>query len=242
MPGDSYYRWFSQRRLTRFGDARRRRAERRRLGLLTRHAAHPATMLEIGPGHGTFGVLAMSAGWRYRAVEASPRLAAALRARGFDVVESWVPPMAFADASCDVIYADQVLEHMPGIDAARAFVTEAWRVLKPDGLLFVVVPDYTKERTFFWDVDYTHNFVTTERRVSQLLLDGGFETEAIVESIGAATGLTHDLLAAVSFVPNLPGMDLLARRTGTRDLLFKVRKNLFATIEFVARKPQPSRG
>ena len=42
-------------------------------------------------------------------------------------------------------------------------------------MLFVVVPDYLKERGFFWDVDYTHNFVTTERRVRQLLYDGGFQ-------------------------------------------------------------------
>jgi hypothetical protein len=48
-------------------------------------------------------------------------------------------------------------------------VAEARRVLRPGGTFFVVVPDYLKERTFFWDVDYTHNFVTTERRVTQLL-------------------------------------------------------------------------
>ena len=39
------------------------------------------------------------------------------------------------------------------------------------GVLFVVVPDYLKERAFFWDIDYTHNFVTTERRVRQLLYE-----------------------------------------------------------------------
>ena len=241
MPGD-FYRWFSQRRLTRFGDARKKRTEQRRLGLLMRHVRQTATLLEIGPGHGGFGELARSVGWRYRAVEASPLLAGALRAQGVDVVEAWAPPIPVADASCDAVYADQVLEHMSGIDAAREFVAEAWRVLKPEGVLLVVVPDYTKERTFFWDVDYTHNFVTTERRVSQLLFDGGFETQATVASIGAATGLARDLLAGASFLPNLPGTDFLARRTGTSELLFKVRKNLFATIEFVARKPQPSSG
>ncbi len=79
------------------------------------------------------------------------------------------------DASTDVVYADQVLEHMTGIEQARAFTAEALRALRPGGVFFVVVPDYLKERTFFWDVDYTHNFVTTERRVRQLFNDGGFE-------------------------------------------------------------------
>ena len=44
-------------------------------------------------------------------------------------------------------------------------------------------PDYLKERTFFWDVDYTHNFVTTERRCRQLFNDNGFVVERLVRSI-----------------------------------------------------------
>ena len=67
---------------------------------------------------------------------------------------------------------------MNGIEQARHFTAEALRALRPGGVFFVVVPDYLKERTFFWDVDYTHNFVTTERRVRQLFNDGGFEVLA----------------------------------------------------------------
>ena len=232
-----FYRWFTQRRLTRFGSARKARTERRRLRLLMQHAARVGAMLEIGPGHGSFAGMALLAGWRYRAMEASPMLAEALRARGLDVIEAWAPPIPLPDASCNVVYADQVLEHMSGIDAAREFVAEARRVLKADGILFLVVPDYVKEREFFWDVDYTHNFVTTERRVRQLLFDAGFETEATVASIGAATGFMRELLAAASVLANLPGIDTLARCAGAGDFVFRVRKNFFATIEFVARSP-----
>lgn len=238
MP-DHFYRDFSERQkqLTGFGRARRARTERSRLALLTRHARPPGDLLEIGPGAGTLAGLAVAAGWRYKAIEASAVLIDELRRKGLEVIEAWAPPMPVSDASHDVVYADQVLEHMSGIDAARQFVAEAWRALRPRGVLFVVVPDYVKERTFFWDVDYTHNFVTTERRVRQLLSDGGFAIERVVHSIGPATGLRRDLLAAGGVVANLPGIDTLARRTGTADLLFKVRKNLFATIEVVARKP-----
>jgi len=181
--------------------------------------------------------LARDAGWRYRAVEASPVLIEELRRKGLEVVEAWAPPIPMPDASHDVVYADQVLEHMPGIDRARELVAEARRVLRPGGALFVVVPDYLKERTFFWDVDYTHNFVTTERRVRQLLHDGGFTIAQVVHSIGAATGLKRDVLAFGAVFANLPGLDTLARLAGASELLFKVRKNLFATLEFVARKP-----
>ena len=136
-----------------------------------------------------------------------------------------------------MVYADQVLEHMSGIDAAREFTAEALRVLQPGGIFFVVVPDYLKERGFFWDIDYTHNFVTTERRVRQLFYDGGFEIDRVVRSIGTATGVARDLLAAAALLANIPGTDALSRYTRTEDLLYKVRKNLFETLTFVARKP-----
>lgn len=235
----AFYRWFSdrQKELTSFGRARRGRTERSRLALLMRHTARPGEMLEIGPGHGTLALSAIAAGWRYRAMEASPVLVEELRRKGLDVIEGWVPPIRAVDESVDTVYADQVLEHMSGIDAAREFVTEARRVLRPGGTFFVVVPDYLKERSFFWDVDYTHNFVTTERRMRQLLYDGGFEVREVVRSIGAATGLGRDVLAAAAVFTNVPGLNTLSRYTGTGDLLFRVRKNLFETIEFVARKP-----
>ena len=236
---DTFYRDFSDRQktVTAFGRARRDRTERSRLGLLLQHAKPPGDMLEIGPGKGSLAHAAVEVGWRYRAMEASPILIDELRADGLEIIEGWAPPILAADRSCDVVYADQVLEHMSGIDAARAFTAEALRVLKPGGVLFVVVPDYLKERTFFWDVDYTHNFVTTERRVRQLFYDGGFTIERVVRSIGAATGIKRDLLAAGSVLTNLPGLDTLSRYAGAEDLLFRVRKNLFETLEFVARKP-----
>ena len=236
MP-DTFYRWFSERRLTSFGSARRSRIERSRLALLQAATAPPGDMLEIGPGTGSLAAGAIAVGWRYRAIEASATLAEALRAKGLDVTQAWAPPIAADDASCDVVYADQVLEHMSGIDAARAFVAEARRALRPGGVCFIVVPDYLKERTFFWDVDYTHNFVTTERRVRQLLYDGGFEVERVVRSIGVATGLSRDLLAAGSMLVNIPGVDPLSRYTRTEELLFRIRKNLFETLTFVARTP-----
>ncbi len=201
------------------------------------YAKPPGTMVEIGPGHGSLGEAAVGAGWRYQAVEASPILIDVLKQKGLPVIQAFTPPIPVPDASYDVVYADQVLEHMSGIDAAREFVAEAKRALRPGGVFFVVVPDYLKERTFFWDVDYTHNFVTTERRVKQLLYDGGFTVERIVRSIGVATGIRRDVLAAGALLVNLPGVDALSRYTKTEDLLFKIRKNLFETLTFVARTP-----
>jgi SAM-dependent methyltransferase len=234
---ETFYKSFSEKQLTGYGSARRGKIERSRLALLQQYRPPPGQMIEIGPGHGTLGVLAVEAGWDYTAIEASDLLIDVLQRKGLRVVKAFTPPIPGDDASVDVVYADQVLEHMPGIDAARAFTADALRLLRPGGVFFVVVPDYLKERTFFWDVDYTHNFVTTERRVRQLFNDGGFVVERVVRGIGAATGLRRDALAAGAVLANLPGLNTLSRWTGTEDLLFKVRKNLFETLTFVARKP-----
>jgi hypothetical protein len=45
------------------------------------------------------------------------------------------------------------------------------------------------------------------------------------------------VLAAGALLVNIPGVDALSRYTRTEDLLFKIRKNLFETLTFVARKP-----
>jgi SAM-dependent methyltransferase len=237
LADDTFYKTFSEKKLTTYGSSRRGKIERHRLALLHRFRRAPGEMFEIGPGHGTLAEQAVEAGWRYTAIEASPILVDVLRKKGLTVIESWTPPIPLPDAAADVMYADQVLEHMSGIDAARQFTAEALRALRPGGIFFVVVPDYLKERTFFWDVDYTHNFVTTERRVKQLFNDGGFDILHVERSIGVATGVARDLLAAGALLFNVPGVDALSRYTGTEDLIFKIRKNLFETLTFVARKP-----
>jgi SAM-dependent methyltransferase len=192
---DTFYRTFSEKQLT--GPAAQGGAHRART-----HGAPAAVPAPSRPhardrsGQGTLAALAVDAGWQYAAVEPSAILAEQLRARGLTVIEAFAPPLPAADAAYDVIYADQVLEHMSGIDAARALTAEARRALTPGGVFFVVVPDYLKERGFFWDIDYTHNFPTTERRVRQLLYDGGFEIERVVRSIGVATGVLRDGMAA----------------------------------------------
>ena len=58
----------------------------------------------------------------------------------------------------------------------------------------------------------------------------------MVRSIGAATGFRAICSPRVRCWRERPGLDALSRYTGTENLLFRVRKNLFATLEFVAVK------
>ena len=110
------------------------------------------------------------------------------------------------------------------------------RSLKPGGIFFVVVPDYLKERQFFWDIDYTHNFVTTERRVKQLFNDGGFEILHVERAIGLATGVKRDLLGAAAVFINIPGVDARSRYTGTKICLQDPQAS-FETLDIRRGKP-----
>jgi SAM-dependent methyltransferase len=233
---ETFYRSFAEKQLTGVGAARRARVERARLAMLQKHRRPPGDLLEIGPGHGGIARVARDEGWRWFGLEPSPVLAAGLRADRFQVVRAWTPPFPVGDQCVDAVYADQVLEHMNGAAEARAFVAEMRRVLRPGGAALVVVPDHVKEGRFFWDIDYTHNFVTTERRMRQLLYDGGFEVLELARTIGNASGAARQALAAGAAVLNVPGVDAVARALRGEELLFRARKNLFQTLTFVVKK------
>ena len=47
--------------------------------------------------------------------------------------------------------------------------------MKKGGIIVIVAPDYNWKGIHFYDIHYTHNFVTTKRRICGLLLDNGFE-------------------------------------------------------------------
>lgn len=59
--------------------------------------------------------------------------------------------LPFPDASFDVVYHSQFIEHLP-IDRAHTFMNECYRVLKPNGVLRVVTPDLENQAA-----EYLHN-------------------------------------------------------------------------------------
>ncbi|EQB39194.1 hypothetical protein M947_08555 [Sulfurimonas hongkongensis] len=55
-------------------------------------------------------------------------------------VHNLLEKLPFEDSSVDVVYSSHVLEHFQKCDASR-FLKECYRVLKPDGIIRIVVPD-----------------------------------------------------------------------------------------------------
>ena len=74
-------------------------------------------------------------------------------ARGGAIRRAHAEKLPFADGSVAVVYSSHMLEHL-GRDEARAFLLECRRILRPGGILRLVVPDLERYvRTYVEDGD-----------------------------------------------------------------------------------------
>lgn len=121
-----------------------RRASLRYQGRQVAHLEHTwqgprGRLLDVGCGAGYFLDAAREAGWQVQGVELSP--AAVQVARNnlhLDVYQGTLSAAGLPGEAFDVVTMFEVLEHLrtPGLTLA-----EAWRILKPGGLLAVLVPN-----------------------------------------------------------------------------------------------------
>lgn len=110
-------------------------------GICERYGIARGTLLEIGPGFGTFAAVATQSGKfkRVVAVEPTPQMAEACRSRGVEVIERRIEDITAAElAAADVVVSFEVIEHL--FDPAD-LVRQAARVLKPGGLLVLSCPN-----------------------------------------------------------------------------------------------------
>jgi SAM-dependent methyltransferase len=136
--------------------------------LVGRYLTKPVSIVEIGPGDGYFGEVCMHSGFSYRAIEANDELAKSLGEKGLHVLTASVPPIP-VDARCiDICCMFHVMEHMADVTRVAELIEETKRILVPGGFLALACPNYDNWGRDFYE-DYTHNYITTPRRVNQLL-------------------------------------------------------------------------
>jgi len=138
---------------------------------------HINSVLEIGPGKGDFGLRCLEEDIAYRAIECNENVCNNLRASGLDVTQSLVPPFPEDIPAADCVVAMHVLEHMSTLEQAIAFIEGVRAKLKEGGLVLIVSPDIRYSKEWFWAVNYSHNYVTSVSRISQLLNENGFDIE-----------------------------------------------------------------
>jgi SAM-dependent methyltransferase len=100
--------------------------------------SHPRRLLDIGASAGTFVQEARSCGWEAHGVEPSLTGTRAACELGLQLVQATAEALPIDEEAFDVVHSHHVFEHLTDpLSAAR----EAWRVLKPGGLLFIEVPN-----------------------------------------------------------------------------------------------------
>jgi len=136
--------------------------------------ASGSSILEIGPGRGSFVDICREYGMEYTAIEPNSQMAVELSQRGANVICAIVPPLPRLDKKFDLVVMINVMEHMSSMQDALQVTKQIRGVLKPKAKLVIHSPDYLSWRLNFFNCDFTHNYVTTRRRLSQLLVNAGF--------------------------------------------------------------------
>lgn len=161
-----------------------------------------SSVLEIGPGRGDFADICLKEGMDYSAIEANRQMAASLEERGARVVSAMVPPLPALEKKFDVVVMINVMEHMNSMADALQITRQIRQTLRPGGKFVICSPDYLNWRLNFFNCDFSHNYVTTRRRLKQLLINGGFGNIRSCYLCGPMTGPISFLLTVV--VSRLP--------------------------------------
>lgn len=107
-----------------------------------RHLPRPAPgrnrLLDIGCGNGDFLLRAKDAGWEVSGLDFDPAAAQTALRRGVEVRVGRLEDSAYAEASFDIVTANQVIEH---VHDPIAFLRTCWTLVRPGGRLWIGTPN-----------------------------------------------------------------------------------------------------
>lgn len=150
---------------------------KRCLKVVERYASQRGRLLDVGSAAGYFVKVASDSGWDVVGVEPSHWLSEYGRKElGVNVVTTTLKEAAFEDNSFDVITMWDVLEHTPD---PLAELQEAYRVLKPGGLIVINYPDIGSglarlAGAKWWFLLSVHLYYFTRETLSAMLRKTGF--------------------------------------------------------------------
>lgn len=142
--GSENYRYWARHIFPASERARRRKLHEpwldRVVGYCARHGIRRGLLVEVGAGFGTFCAVAResAAFAEVVAIEPTPEMAEACRARGVTVIPRGIEDVTDEVRGADVVVAFEVVEHL---FEPRRFFQQCARLLRPGGLLVVSCPN-----------------------------------------------------------------------------------------------------
>ena len=198
-------------------------------------------ILDLNPGlHGIYDELDLSQ-IAYVALEQNSRIRSFLEERHIAVLNWKIPKVPLENNSVDFVLSAAFLEHLPTYVDAFNVLLEMRRVLTSEGRILVIVPNYLRIKDFFFE-DYKHGWVTTRKRVIDMLNDCHFEIIGSRYTLGWITMRTNLL---VSFLRLFLSLSLALLRINFVDriletfklerLSYRFQKTFFELVAIEAR-------
>jgi len=188
----AYFDHFATGTSTGIGDWLNRHAIDRQFHFLARYLPPERNpeLLEIGPGQGEFATKLMAAGYKnYDVIEPNATLRAKLESLGVRRAKSYlIPELHEPDEAYDAIIVCDVFEHLNDTREAQRFVSEAKRVLRRGGILFILSPDFMDWAADFYNCDFSHSNPTTVRRTHEMFMNEDLATLAFSYTYSGFTG------------------------------------------------------
>lgn len=169
----SFFGHFSSNRATSLGNWLTRKTIKQQYAFVRKNSSltTASEILEIGPGRGEFIAQFIKAGFaNCDIIEPDDLLRQHCQQMPIRRVYSQeLPPISAPDLSYDLVIMCDVFEHMNDPTTAKNVLREVRRVLKPNGYLFLLCPDYNHWKEDFFNCDFSHSNPTTVRRTNQML-------------------------------------------------------------------------
>jgi len=187
--------------------------------------------LDVGCNMGMLLRLAVKRGWNCVGLEPSPSLAELAKKHGFLVWNCFMHEVPESEnASFDVVALSDVFEH---IAEPLPFLQQGARLLKPDGLLYVKVPNARwnifkqkilglvgkPPRQGLWD-SYEHVVHYTDQTLKRILTEGGFRVLEISTEAPVQTPNWHEYVGHYYQYPTPWFMDI--RRKAVRTAFYRL--------------------
>lgn len=148
------------------------------VGYFERFIPEGAAVLDLGAGYCEF-INSVRAGRKY-AMDLNPdvfhRADSDVQVLQQDCTTTW----AIAEATLDVVFTSNFLEHLPDKRAVKQVLEQAFRSLKPGGRLIAMGPNIKCVPGAYWDF-FDHFVPLTEASLSEAALNTDFEIERSVE-------------------------------------------------------------
>lgn len=142
--------------------------------------------------------------------------------------------LPFAEGEVDAVYSSHVLEHL-NYEEAKRFIRDSWRILKPGGILRIVVPDLEQTtRAYLAELDALREGKQTDSANYDWL-----KLELLDQLVRHHSG---GAMASYLLNPNIPNPDFVRSRIGQEaENFFKIAQQPQTTKRFLKKILKPLR-